>query len=205
MQVHKQLELVRKRVSKTLKDIQDYQKRWEDINTRGAEVANKVVNSHLRVQYLSSYQWGYFESCEGVKEKVKEKLVQSIESDTKVLRKSVDDLTYLYNKMVGFVESLKSLMTFLNENDDYKSILATPLYSTLMAPRFAEIAAECVEMYSKELLVKAAILGDIQKIKNRDLLSIYVATWSIQPYITKQLEIFNTAINAEIGLLEEQP
>jgi hypothetical protein len=53
MQAHKQLEQVRKRVSKTLKDIQDYQKRWEDINSRGAEVANNLVNSHLRVQYRS--------------------------------------------------------------------------------------------------------------------------------------------------------
>lgn len=48
----KQTEHVKKKVEKVMKDMQDYQRRWEDINTRGSEIASNLVNDHLRIQYL---------------------------------------------------------------------------------------------------------------------------------------------------------
>lgn len=49
--IAKQTEQVRKRIEKIIKDTQEHQRRWDEVNTRGADVASALVNHHLRVQY----------------------------------------------------------------------------------------------------------------------------------------------------------
>jgi len=201
MQLEKQIEQVQKRVTKAFKDIQEYQKRWEDLNTRGADMAGNLINNRLRVQYLASYQWGFFEECRGVKEITKQRVTQNAEKDYKNLQKNYGDLVYIHSKMKGIVADLQNFLHYLQESESYKIITEQALFSTLQMPQLVQLADECLEMYNKELDVKKAILEDIDKNNNRELLTIYMTTWSIQPYIAKKmLEYFNDVISTDLSL-----
>ena len=59
--------------------------------------------------------------------------------------------------------------------------------------------AEMIEMYHKEIGLKAAILQDLPVCRDRDTLTIYASTWALQPFIdTVRAQELRTLLKADI-------
>jgi len=192
-------ELARTRVRDTWKKIKQVQKEWDSFSDQGTRFGNDLVNSNIKLQYVEGPHWGVFSNEPVVKEKVAQKLKQKANLQLKQLEDVMAKLCQCHKRIKDEVLKLNKYYYFACNNAGLSFANATPLFDTLPLQLCLVMFQEILSMYRKDLFMKKRICIDICQQGERNVLLVYLASWSMQPLINhKRLDTIASIFEEEM-------
>ncbi|CEG45804.1 uncharacterized protein PHALS_02076 [Plasmopara halstedii] len=142
---------------------------WEAISSRGQKQLANAADSLQKTTYFSGEHRGTLSCCESLHYRVSSRLWELAHRCSTRLEEEVKDLAEIYLRM-------------------QRLILDTPTkqLTEKRRQRYEAILLEVLAMYQHELMAKSLIAAGIFETFNHDVLTMYLASWQMQPHINRQ-------------------
>jgi hypothetical protein len=121
-----------------LSTIFEIQTRWQDINTKGVDIATAIVNNTIRFHYLQKNNWGVFAYDLPLQQKLIEKLNRETDSKYCELQDNFNQLISMLRALEDQSDALDKLLQKLT-SEHGASIMETPLGATWGIKQFGNI------------------------------------------------------------------
>ncbi|KAE8898916.1 hypothetical protein PF005_g20132 [Phytophthora fragariae] len=151
---------------------------WRAGCARGQQQLAKVADSVQKTTYLTGAHWGSLADCGQLQGRASSRLWDLAHRCSKRLQDEVDGLADIYARM-------RRLLT-----DDQAEAL-----DEKRRQRYELLLLEVLAMYEHELVAKSLIASDIFECSKHDTVTVYLASWQMQPHIDRErLEELDTLI-----------
>ncbi|XP_038074025.1 cyclin-dependent kinase 2-interacting protein-like [Patiria miniata] len=182
-------------------DWHNYIDKWDGLNDKGLAVVNRIVTAKLQAQESSEVAF--------MTDKVTNMETDSQGTTTTHMPDGMEELcaelTGIYYKMEKLVNKMAAITKHLQGVSEMEKSLSRsdedeqPIFQTWPVHLFWETSSRLGDMYSKELSLKKAILGDVAHASSRDVLMTYTSAWLHQPYIDNDATILLESMLGETG------
>ena len=129
---------MREKVYSVLGKIFEIQTKWQDINTKGVDIATVIVNNVIRFQYLQKNNWGVFADDELLQQKVNAKLKRETDCKYSELQSTFDQLVSLLHQLEDHSDTIDKLQQKLT-SDHGSSIMDVPIGVTWGINNFGKL------------------------------------------------------------------
>ncbi|KAL4146766.1 hypothetical protein PRNP1_010523 [Phytophthora ramorum] len=151
---------------------------WQAGCARGQQHLAKVADSVQKTSYLAGEHWGSLADCEQLQGRASSRLWDLAHRCSKRLQNEIGVLADVYARM-------RRLLA-----DDQANAL-----DEQRRQRYERILLEVLAMYEHELVAKSLIAGDIFECAKHETVTVYLASWQMQPHIDRpRLEELETLI-----------
>lgn len=155
---------------------------WQASCARGQQHLAKAADSVQRTTYLAGEHWGSLADCGPLQTRASSRLWDLAHRCCKRLQDEVAALADVYARM-------RSLLTQSNT-------LGAGAVDAKRRQRYESILLEVLAMYERELAAKALIASDIFECFRHETVTLYLASWQMQPHIDRQrLEELETMVH----------
>ena len=183
---------------------------WQRVNSGALRHVTGIINIITDVTHVQGEEWTQL--CEGLDLSVEARLASQLRIEHEKLRRA-------HNKLCAVLQAMQAQASKLQQlpvqppaqlqqqeteqqkapHEDVASTASAPVFSTAPLGQLRCVMAEMVEMYHKEIGLKAAILQDLPVCRDRETLTIYASTWLLQPFIdTVRAQELRTLLKADI-------
>ena len=183
---------------------------WQRVNSGALRHVTGIINIITDVTHVQGEEWTQL--CEGLDLSVEAKLASQLRMEHAKLRRAHTKLYTVLQAMQAQASKLQQLPVQLPAqpqqqekeqqpapHEDAGSPAPGPVFSTAPLGQLRCVMAEMIEMYHKEIGLKAAILQDLPVCRDRDTLTIYASTWVLQPFIdTVRAQELRSLLKADI-------
>ncbi|ETM50791.1 hypothetical protein L914_05193 [Phytophthora nicotianae] len=162
---------------------------WQAACARGQQQLAKVADSVQKTTYLTGEHWGSLADCEHLQYRASSRLWDLAHRCSKRLQDEVDGLADIYARMHRLLSDDQA-----NRLDEKRR------------QRYEMILLEVLSMYEHELVAKSLIASDIFECFKHETVTIYLASWQMQPHIDRQrLEELETLIQNDLHYQTQKP
>ncbi|CAH0478647.1 unnamed protein product [Peronospora belbahrii] len=142
---------------------------WQEGCTRGQKQLAKVADSVQKSTYLTGEHWGSLADCGTLQSLASSRLWDLAHRCCNRLQGEVDGLADVYMRMRHLLSDERANTLDEKQRQRYEMMLF-----------------EVLTMYEHELVAKSLIASDIFECSKHDTVTIYVASWQMQPHINRQ-------------------
>ncbi|CAI5741187.1 unnamed protein product [Hyaloperonospora brassicae] len=148
---------------------QQLDREWQTRSARGQEQLAKVADSVQKTTYLTGDHWGSLADCGPLKRRATSRLWELAHRCCSRLQTEVDALADVYAQMRRLL--VHDVANTLGEDRRH---------------RYELMLLEVLAMYEHELVAKSLIASDIFECSRYETVTMYLASWQMQPHIDRQ-------------------
>uniref|UniRef100_M4C4Y9 Uncharacterized protein n=1 Tax=Hyaloperonospora arabidopsidis (strain Emoy2) TaxID=559515 RepID=M4C4Y9_HYAAE len=137
---------------------------WQEGCNRGQQQLAKASDSVQKTTYLTGDHWGSLAECGQLKCRATSRLWELAHRCCNRLQSEVDKLAEIYVRM--------------------RRLLLDDVANTLGGKQL--MLLEVLAMYEHELVAKSLIASDIFECARHETMTVYLASWQMQPHIDRQ-------------------
>ncbi|GAB9468334.1 hypothetical protein Gpo141_00005653 [Globisporangium polare] len=157
-----------------LDDVKKLDLEWQSVCARAQQQLMKIADSIQKTTYLEGEHWGPLGDCDNLHERASSRLWDLAHRCRKRLLDDIDALGDIYARMSALLHSADSIMSTGGRKLDGKA-----------RRRYESFLAEILAMYEQELVAKSLVAADIFGCRTHDTMTLYIASWQMQPHIDK--------------------
>ncbi|EEY53679.1 uncharacterized protein PITG_19856 [Phytophthora infestans T30-4] len=162
---------------------------WQAACARGQQQLAKLADSLQKTTYLTGEHWGSLADSEQIRHRASSRLWDLAHRCSKRLQDEVDGLADIFARMQRLVTDGQA-----NSLDEKRK------------QRYGTLLLEVLMMYKHELVAKSLIASDIFECFKHETVTIYLASWQMQPHIDLQrLEELETLIQNDLHYQTQTP
>ncbi|XP_074651527.1 cyclin-dependent kinase 2-interacting protein-like [Tubulanus polymorphus] len=175
---------ISRKVKDSCADLHNQIFKWDKLLSQGADLISSISNIKISSATNSDSEQS-------------SAMPDELQPHCDGLEKIIFSMEKVVSKMKRVVQSLQGIaeLDSHQQSDD-----TAPLFLTWPVSRFADVASEIVEMYTKEYDVKVTIKENVAHTTDRNLLMTYSAAWIHQIYVQSNSKFMLESMLIDTGL-----
>lgn len=175
--------------------------KWDELNNDTFNRLQKSLNTSTQIDHFLVPSLGGLDAVSELRETIISKL--SLEQSR--LDSAINKARIQFLKIAGEMETLTQELTsceelLLNESNDWSLYSPHPAFPTHTLSHFRLVSERLLSVYRKELHVKLVILKELPIAKTEDSKLLYLTTWSLEPFLDKELTLTLNLILSTLGI-----
>ena len=175
--------------------------KWDELTLDLFHRLQKFLNTRTQLDYYTAPSLHALQAVSGVRESALHKLTSElalIMADLGMARKK-------YLKLAGDMETLTQELTsceelLISQSGEWSPYSPHPIFPTCTTSHFRLVSERLTLVYRKELQIKMIVLRELPETKVEELRTLYLTSWSCEPFLDGDLTLDLQLIIHLLGL-----